>query len=101
MTIQWIFPVLVASTTSLFAVSAAADDSDEIRRLARDGRILTLEELLERHRDRIGGRLLDLDLERDDGRIIYEMEVIDDDGRIREIEIDAVSGEWISEEIED
>ena len=96
----YIFPVLVAGTISLAApVWASSDLSDyEIRQLVRDGRILPLERILERHRQR--GRLLDLEVEREHGRIIYELELLRDDGRVVELEIDAASGEILEQSLE-
>lgn len=99
---QLIFLAMVVGTTN--AISFASDrdeDSMQVREWISEGRILPLETLLAMHGSRLGGRLLDLEVEQDDGRIIYEIETIDDHGVVREIEIDAATGEWLKEEIED
>ncbi len=97
-----LFLALAAGTISPALVNADRDpDSETVRRWVEQGRVLPLEELLARHRERIAGRLLDVEVEREHGRIVYELEVIGDDGRVREIYLDAASGEWLEEELED
>lgn len=98
----FLFLALVVGTTSPALLKADQEpDAETIRRWVEAGRILPLEEILARHRERIAGRLLDLEVEREHGRIVYELEVVDDAGRVREIYIDAQSGEWLDEELED
>jgi len=96
----FIFQVLVAGTISLASTVFASSDLSEsqIRQLVREGRILPLEQILQRHRQQ--GRLLDLEVEREHGMIIYELELLRDDGRVLELEIDAASGEILEQSIE-
>ena len=47
------------------------------------------------------GRLLDLEVEREHGRIVYELEVVDEQGQVHEIYLDAQTGEWLGQELED
>lgn len=100
----WIFQGLVAGTISLAASLALGDgriDQDDAQALVEQGRILPLEQLLQRHAGALRGQLLDLELEREHGRLIYEVEVLGDDGRVREFELDAASGELLKESFED
>lgn len=102
MKILLLFLALAVGATSPAAARADRDpDSETVRRWVDEGRVLPLEELLDRHRDRVAGRLLDLEVEREHGRIVYELEVMDDRGVVREIYLDAQSGDWLGEEIED
>lgn len=102
MMIRWLFPILVVGTISFVAIADdRKDESRQIRDWVAAGRILSLDQLLAMHRDRLRGRLLDVEVERKHRRIIYELETIDDNGVIREIKLDAASGEWLEEEIED
>lgn len=83
---------------------AAADDeldTDTVREWVREGKVLPLEKMLERHRDRIPGRLLDLEVEREHDRIIYELEVVDKQGVVHKIYLDARNGEWLGGELKD
>lgn len=98
----FLFLALVVGTTSPAVATADRDpDSETVREWVREGRVLPLEELMARHSGRVAGRLLDLEVEREHGRIVYELEVMDEDGRVREIHLDAQSGEWLGEELED
>lgn len=102
MKILLLFLALAAGTISPATVLAdRRSDADAVKEWVREGRVLPLEELLARHRDRIPGRLLDLELEREHGRIVYELEVVDEQGRVHEIYLDAETGEWLGEELED
>ena len=46
------------------------------------------------------GCLLDLEVEQKHGRIIYELEILRDDGIVYEIKIDAKTGEWLKEKVD-
>jgi uncharacterized membrane protein YkoI len=79
---------------------AAADslDQDQVLKLLNQGEILPLEEILQRHRDQLQGRLIDLELEHHKGRWVYELELLDAKGVVREYLIDAKSGKWLGQE---
>ncbi len=85
----------------LLAGPAVADDHDAIRALVADGRILPLERILERAQARRPGRVLESELEHERGRLVYEIEILDDHGQVWELYFDAASGEFLEEERED
>jgi len=68
---------------------------DEAQRLQASGAIVPLEQVLEQARARMPGRLLELELEREHGMLIYEIEIIDADGIVWELEFNAVNGEFL------
>ncbi|WP_341237333.1 PepSY domain-containing protein [uncultured Limnobacter sp.] len=77
----------------LLAVPAAhADDDRRIRRLQRSGEILSLETIFAAARSVKPGRIVDVDLDKEDGRYVYEIEVLDAGGRVWEMEFDARTG---------
>jgi uncharacterized membrane protein YkoI len=76
-------------------------NQNEARELVEQGIIQSLDKILARHQLDKNSRLLDVDLERDHGRIIYELEVIGNDGVVREYYFDAKDGQLLKEEIED
>ena len=92
--------VLVAGTISSLSWVRADNDYGDIRYLVKQGEILSLEEILSRYPEADYGRLLDLEVEREHGRIVYEMEFLRDDGRVLELEIDAKDGTLLEQEIE-
>ncbi|HEX7763985.1 MAG TPA: PepSY domain-containing protein [Cellvibrio sp.] len=85
-------------------LSVNADDlsQDEALRLRELGRIMPLENLLSivqaRHP---ASRLLEVELEEDDDIYIYEVELITRDGTVRELEIDASTGQLLKDEEDD
>ena len=75
-------------------------DHEAAYELAREGRILPLERILEQQRRDRPGRVLEVELEQEDGRLVYELELLDAGGRVWEIYYDAVSGKLLETEAE-
>ncbi|MGH8590554.1 MAG: PepSY domain-containing protein [Gammaproteobacteria bacterium] len=84
-------------------MNAVADDigHEAARRLRKQGEILPLEEIVARVTARWPGQVIETELEHDHGRYVYEIELLGTDGRIREIEYDASTGEVIKFELDD
>lgn len=102
MKILLLFLAFAAGTVSSAPVAADDElDTDTVREWVREGKVMPLEKMLERHRNRIPGRLLDLEVEREHGRIIYELEVVDENGEVHKIYLDAQNGKWLGEELKD
>jgi hypothetical protein len=78
---------------SLIAAPALADrdDQDLARQALQAGEILPLSEILAAAEAARPGRVIEIDLERDGGRWIYELELVTPEGRLYEMEIDATS----------
>ncbi len=81
-----------------------ADDvsHDEALRLREQGDIMSLNTLLKTLDTRYPDfRLLEVELERDDGRLIYEIELLTRERVVRELEVDARDGRILDDEIDD
>jgi uncharacterized membrane protein YkoI len=89
----WLLPLAVTP--------ARADDHGRARELLEHGRILPLEELLRGVPAIYRGRLLEAELEVEDGRVVYELELLRPDGTVWEIEVDAGTGKLLEVERED
>ena len=79
-----------------FAQVACADDDDEWRRLHHEvqaGRIKPLSEILDSLARDWRGDVIDVDIEKDDGEIVYEIELLGPEGQVVEFEINARTGE--------
>jgi len=89
-------PVLAAGAWPL-AVRADDDDDDHerARRLLRSGEIRPLSEILASVERSVGGRVLDVDFERDHGRYVYELKMVMPSGRVREVTVDAATARVI------
>lgn len=64
---------------------------DVAKRAVEQGQILPLLEILGRLKDTIPGRVIEVELEREDGRYVYEIKAITDAGEVTEYEVDAAT----------
>lgn len=89
------------SAAVLMSAAIANADGDrlrqsEVRQLREAGKILPMETILERARAAQPGQIVEVELEREDGRFVYEVELIDDGDRVHKLELDAASGEVLN-----
>lgn len=77
-----------------------ADDQQRARELRAAGDILALEEILDRLPAQQGARVVEVEIEEKGGRVIYEIERLEGEGRLREYKFDARSGELLTVEDE-
>jgi uncharacterized membrane protein YkoI len=91
--------VALALALLLAGVPARADeeDHDEARRALEEGRVRPLSEIRAHVERAVGGRVVGVELERKDGRYLYELKVVRG-GRLREILVDAQTGDIVGEE---
>jgi uncharacterized membrane protein YkoI len=74
---------------------ATADDRrdhERARAAVRAGEVLPLSVLLERLHRVHPGQVLELGLDREDGRWIYEVKLLQSDGQLLRVEVDAATG---------
>ena len=90
--------VLLVSPSSVMADDI---DHDDVLALTEQGVILPLQPLISDALGRYPGRFLEAELERDDGRYIYELEIVTHDQRVIELEYDAVSGTLLDVDIDE
>ncbi len=105
MKIRSVFLALAVGMTSplatvwwLSSASASPLDQDDVVPLVEQGKVLPLEQILKTHQPQLQGRLIDLELEYEHGRWVYELEIIDSNGVVREYLIDANTNEWLGDE---
>lgn len=97
---SWALLSLIVSML-LLGVSIAGEDHRDVRLLVESGEIQSLERILITIKEYVQGDILDVELEREHGKYIYEIEVLDDSGVVRELEIDAATGELLKMELGD
>ena len=76
-------------------------EHEVVRGMAEQGDILSLEQILQNARQHHAGRVLETELEEKGGELVYEVEILDDNGEVWEMKLDARSGELLEEEQED
>jgi len=93
-----------AALLGLGSAAAFADDDigrEEAAQLVEQGTILSLESLEAKALSIQPGSITDRDLERDNDRFEYKLEIKADDGTEWEIELDAATGDVIKTERDD
>lgn len=90
----WLAAALALALSSPWAW---ADDSDQDRARAavQAGQVLPLKTVLERLEREHPGQVLEVELEQDDGRWIYEIKLLQPGGRLVKLELDAASAELL------
>lgn len=83
------------------AGSPGVEDHEQIRRLKESGRIRSLESVLEEIRRDYPGRIIEIELDDDDGRYTYEIELVDERGIVWDLEIDARTGKLLEKKHDD
>ena len=84
--------LLLALPTS----ALAEDDHDRALLLRHKGEIMPLAEILQRLAGKYPGQALEVELEERKPHPVYEIELLGEDGVVREITIDAVNGNIIA-----
>ena len=92
---------LVPTCLALLLLGASpllrADNDDRgahelARQALEQGRVLPLRAVLEKIEHDYQGQALKVEFERDDGRFIYEIRLLQNDGRMAKLKVDAVDG---------
>jgi uncharacterized membrane protein YkoI len=93
-----IFAVLLAAMLTAAPHRATARDHDgsrhdQARRAVETGEIRPLEDILTIVRGKLPGDIAGVEIEHRDGRWLYEFRVVDGEGRLFEVYVDARTGE--------
>ena len=70
-------------------VTAGKDDHEEARRLLQRGEIQPIAKILEAVQRRIPGDVIEVELEREDGKWEYQVDVLATNGRLLKVTLDA------------
>lgn len=70
-----------------------SDDHDRARAAVQAGEVLPLGQVLERLQRTHPGQILEVELDREDGRWIYEVKLLQTGGQLLKLELDARTGE--------
>lgn len=91
--------LLLSALLGVSANHGLADDHwRNLHDAVRSGKLVALPEILDWLEARYEGHVLEVELEHDDGRLIYEVEMLGPQGQVVEFEFDAVSGELVGME---
>lgn len=89
-----LLPLIVICAIALPATLAHADDDDldRLRDAVRRAEVMPLSTLQDQVRKTFPGEIISVEIDEDDGRFIYEFKVLQTNGRLLEIEMDAKDG---------
>lgn len=90
--------VLVMAVTS---ATVSATEQDRARELSTAGTIVPLERITAQMRARRIDHILEVELESSDAGHYYEIEGLDDQGKVRKLKYNAQTGKLISDEEDD
>lgn len=100
----FLYPVVALSETASDDDDDAADDAREhyeAREALRNGKILPLDQIMAAVRKEIAGDIIEIEFDNDDGRFIYELEIIEPSGRVIDVKVDAKTAAILEREEDD
>lgn len=91
---RWPASVVLGVVLALPAVAPANDqrDHERARQALLAGEILSLRAVLDAIERDYPGDPIEIEFERDDGRFVYEIKLLQANGRILELDVDAATG---------
>ncbi len=95
-----LFLVLAIGMTSNFLLAGEDISQTEIRELVKQGKLMSLDSIMLLYPEKQYGKLLDLEAEREDRTVVYELEFLRADGKVIELKIDARNGFLLEQEVE-
>lgn len=102
------FLISAISLTTVFASNDNSndkkdhdDDYNNARELVITGNIMPLEQILETVYKTHQGKILEVELEQEKNTYVYEIELLDQNNKVWEMEVNAMTGELMKVEEED
>ncbi len=95
---------VLAATMAMTATARANDDRDQelARKALLEGRIRPLAEITEMVKPHLPGAILGIEIDvESDGTIVYEFDVVDSAGKLKEVDVDAATGAILKIEDDD
>lgn len=86
-----LLPVLLA-VSAWPAQAHDHEDHDRARQALEQGRVLPLRAVIDRVEREQQGQVVKIEFEADDGRYIYKIRLLQRDGRMAKLKVDAVDG---------
>lgn len=101
--LSMIFLCIAGVALPAVTIQNAMADEDHVaaRKLRESGKILSLEIIVDHARTHKAGEILETELEFKHHRYVYEVEILDADGQVWELKLDAGTGDLIKMERDD
>ena len=92
---------LLLAPVAAVGQSQIPPDFEFARDAVARGEILPLAEVLSRLQESHPGRVIEVELEYSDNILVYEVELVTDDGRLIEVDMNAATGAFVKMDEED
>lgn len=92
---------LALAPAAALAERGRRGDHDDARRAVEQRDALPLARILEIAQRQVPGEVLEVELEREDGRLLYEIEILARNGRVRTVTLEAATGRVVEVEDDD
>ena len=98
----WVTLILLLGTLSLGLSTGLADKRDkkkehnQVREALQRGEVLPLVKILAIAGQQVPGDVIEVELEDEQGALVYEIKILTSTGRVREVKIDARTGKVVS-----
>lgn len=89
--------MLMAVGVQLPPALADAADHEQARQALAAGEVLSLRQILDRVEKRHPGQVLEVELEREQGRWIYEIKLLRPEGAVSKLKLDARNGDLLQQ----
>jgi len=86
---------------SLFSLTSLAEDHDKVQSLVKSGEIQSLKVILQRLYKIEKCHILEVELEQNKNRLVYEIELVNKEGIVKKYIFDAKTGKLIKEKTKD
>lgn len=92
----WVLALLVGSLGLQPAWSGSKDDHNRARQAVQAGQVLPLRSVLERLEREHPGQVMEVELEQEEGRWIYEVKLLQPQGQLVKLKLDARTAALLS-----
>lgn len=82
-------------------LALADSDYDRAQQLHKSGEILSLETILQKLQTSHPGKVLEVEMEDEHGQLIYEIELLNSNGKVKKIKVNAKTGDLFQQEKDD
>lgn len=96
---RFLVVAVLGATLSAGPAQAGSGDHERARAVVQSGAVLPLPAVLERLQRSHPGQVLEVELERDEGRWAYEIKLLQPDGRLARLVLDARTAEVLSQRL--
>ena len=90
---------LLIAGTSAFAIAGQNNDGESSKLVNEAG--ITIDQAMSIGLNEVPGKVTESEIEKEDGKLVWEISVLDNQNQTYELEIDANSGEVLEKELDD